>query len=89
MLRRAGSPVPRRGRHATSPSRTVASHRVTAREHEVPQLVGQGLDNRGVASRLVISPGTVEKHVEHLLAKTGLTTRTELVAFAARTDSTA
>jgi hypothetical protein len=38
--------------------------------------------------RLVISPRTVEKHVEHLLAKTGLTTRTELVAFAARTDST-
>ena len=34
----------------------------------------------------MLSPRTVEKHVERLLAKTGLAKRTELVAFAARAD---
>lgn len=84
LLRRAGSPVPRRGRHGATLPERLRRIGVTAREHEVLQLVGQGLDNRGVARRLVISPRTVEKHVERLLAKSGLTKRTELVAFAAR-----
>jgi DNA-binding CsgD family transcriptional regulator len=84
LLRRAGSPVPRRGRHAAALPEGLRRIGVTAREHEVLELVAQGLDNRGVAQRLVISPRTVEKHVERLLAKTGLAKRIELVAFAAR-----
>ena len=53
------------------------------------QLVGQGMDNHEVGyRRLVISPRTVEKHVERLLARTGLTGRASLMAFAARADPT-
>ena len=62
---------------------------MTTREHEVLQLVAEGLDNRAAAERLVLSPRTVEKHVERLLAKTGLAKRIELVAFAARTSPSA
>jgi DNA-binding CsgD family transcriptional regulator/tetratricopeptide (TPR) repeat protein len=83
LLRRAGVPVPRRGQRAATLPEELRRFGVTAREHEVLQLVGEGLDNRGIAERLVLSPRTVEKHVERLLAKTGLGRRTELVAFCA------
>jgi DNA-binding CsgD family transcriptional regulator/tetratricopeptide (TPR) repeat protein len=84
LLRRAGVAVPRRGQLAATFPEELRCIGVTAREHEVLQLVGEGLDNRGVAQRLVLSPRTVEKHIQRLLAKTGLTRRTELVALAAR-----
>jgi DNA-binding NarL/FixJ family response regulator len=51
---------------------------VTARELEVLLLVSQGLTNRDIAARLFLSPRTVEKHVERLLAKVGATDRAEL-----------
>ncbi len=83
LLRRAGAPVPRRSRHVAVIPEELRRLGVTAREHEVLQLVADGLDNRGIAARLVLSPRTVEKHVERLLAKTGRAKRIELVAFAA------
>jgi DNA-binding NarL/FixJ family response regulator len=49
----------------------------------VLNLVAQGLSNREVAEALVLSVRTVDKHVEHLLAKTGSANRTALVQFAA------
>jgi non-specific serine/threonine protein kinase len=53
---------------------------------EVLQLLADGLTNREIAQRLVLSVRTVEKHIEHLLSKTGTTQRTQLVARAARSD---
>jgi DNA-binding NarL/FixJ family response regulator len=41
-------------------------------------LVAQALSNREVARTLVLSERTVESHVRSILAKTGLTSRTEL-----------
>jgi DNA-binding NarL/FixJ family response regulator len=84
LLRRAGTPVPRRGPHAANMPEELRRLGITAREHQVLQLVAEGLNNQGIAQRLVLSPRTVEKHVERLLAKTDLTRRTELVAYAAR-----
>jgi DNA-binding NarL/FixJ family response regulator len=53
---------------------------VTPRELEILALVAQGLTNRDIATRLTLSPRTVEKHVESLLRKTSSTSRTQLVA---------
>jgi DNA-binding CsgD family transcriptional regulator len=57
---------------------------VTAREADVLALVAEGRANREIAERLFLSPRTVEKHVERLLAKTGATRRAELAAWAVR-----
>jgi DNA-binding NarL/FixJ family response regulator len=46
--------------------------RVSARELEVLALMAEGRSNAGIARRLVVSEGTVEKHVRSILAKLDL-----------------
>ena len=53
---------------------------ITQREGAVLGLVADGLSNKEIATRLFLSPRTVEKHVESLLRKTGARSRTQLVA---------
>ena len=60
---------------------------ITAREADVLELVAAGLTNKQIATRLQISPRTVEKHLENLLRKTGTRTRIEL-ALSARHRTT-
>jgi len=55
---------------------------LTGREREVAALVGQGKTNRGIASELVLSTRTVEKHVANILSKLGLTSRAQIVRWA-------
>jgi ATP/maltotriose-dependent transcriptional regulator MalT len=55
---------------------------ITTREADVLDLVVQGLANKEIAARLVLSPRTVEKHVEALLRKLEARSRTHLVAVA-------
>ena len=57
---------------------------LTAREREVAELVGDGLTNRAIAGRLVVSERTVEGHVARVLSKLGIRTRSELSAWIAR-----
>jgi DNA-binding CsgD family transcriptional regulator len=59
-------------------ARARAEDPLTARERQVAGLVAQALSNREVARTLVLSERTVESHVRSILAKTGLTSRTEL-----------
>lgn len=56
--------------------------RLTAREWEILQLAGEGLLNAAIAQRLSISPGTVRKHMEHILGTLGVHSRTEAAAIA-------
>ncbi|MER7398911.1 LuxR C-terminal-related transcriptional regulator [Streptomyces sp. NPDC000151] len=51
---------------------------LTRREREVARLLGEGLCNREIAERLVISKRTVDSHVEHILAKLGAASRNEI-----------
>ncbi|MBM3136870.1 MAG: helix-turn-helix transcriptional regulator [Chloroflexi bacterium] len=54
--------------------------RLSAREKQVAALMCDGLTNRQIAARLVISPETVKTHVRHLLRKFNLRARKELRA---------
>ncbi|MFE3257178.1 protein kinase [Nocardia sp. NPDC059091] len=57
--------------------------KLTKRERQVADLVAEGLTNRAIAARLVISPRTANAHVEHILTKLGFTSRTQIAAWAA------
>lgn len=56
---------------------------LTKRELQVARLVAEGLTNKAIATRLVISPRTAQGHVEHVLAKLGFTSRAQIAAWAA------
>ena len=85
LLRAAGAPVPRRRAGEQVPIKLRAMG-VTQRETEVLRLAAQGLGNREIADRMVLSPRTVEKHVERLLAKTGWR-RDQLATYLASLDT--
>ncbi len=56
---------------------------LTAREAEVLRLVAEGLLNREIGERLVISEHTAANHVRSILAKTGSGNRTQAAMYAA------
>jgi DNA-binding NarL/FixJ family response regulator len=46
--------------------------RLTPREREVLGLIAEGHSNAAIARHLVVTPGAVEKHTQHIFAKLGL-----------------
>jgi DNA-binding CsgD family transcriptional regulator len=56
---------------------------LTAREFEVAKLIARGMTNGEIAAELTIAPKTASAHVEHILAKLGVTRRTEIAAWVA------
>jgi DNA-binding CsgD family transcriptional regulator len=57
---------------------------LTPTELDVVRLVSEGLGNKDIASRLFISPRTVQAHLTHIYNKLGLTSRVQLAQEAAR-----
>ncbi|MGE5221827.1 MAG: response regulator [Omnitrophica WOR_2 bacterium] len=57
---------------------------LTGRELEVLRLVAQGLSNREIADRLVISEKTVKTHMNSILGKLNLEDRTQAAVYALR-----
>jgi class 3 adenylate cyclase len=55
---------------------------LTKREREVAAFVAEGLTNRDIADRLVISDRTVETHVEHIRNKLGVRSRAQVATWA-------
>jgi len=56
---------------------------LTPREREVAALIAQGLSNRQIAERLVITERTVAAHIEHILDKLSFSSRTQVGVWAA------
>jgi DNA-binding CsgD family transcriptional regulator len=57
---------------------------LTPAERDVVRLVSEGLGNNDIATRLFVSPRTVQSHLTHVYAKLGLTSRVQLAQQAAR-----
>jgi predicted ATPase/DNA-binding CsgD family transcriptional regulator len=57
---------------------------LTARQREVAALVARGLTNQEIANALIISPRTAETHVQNILTKLDLTSRSQLAVWALR-----
>lgn len=55
---------------------------LTGKEDQVLNLLVQGKTNNEIAEELFLSPGTVRFHVSNILAKLGVSNRTEAVSFA-------
>src|SRR2546422_3876212 len=57
---------------------------LTKREREILALVAEGMSNREIAERLVLSPETVKSHVAAILEKLGVSDRTQAAIHAVR-----
>ncbi|MBA2719007.1 MAG: AAA family ATPase [Chloroflexi bacterium] len=62
---------------------------LTVREFEVARLISEGLTNGEIAQRLDIASKTASSHVEHILAKLGVTRRAEIATWVATVNSPA
>jgi predicted ATPase/DNA-binding CsgD family transcriptional regulator len=87
---RALSPSGRIGAALEEPAKAVPASgaedrgiRLTAREAEVATLVADGLSNKEIAGRMVISPRTAETHIQHIMDKLGFTARSQIAAWSA------
>ncbi|MFD2416006.1 ATP-binding protein [Amycolatopsis pigmentata] len=67
--------TPSRRPHSTQPGG------LTRRELEIAEMVTEGLSNKQIAARLVITQRTVETHVENILTKLGFTSRAQIAAW--------
>ena len=63
------------------PARGWAS--LTPTERDVVRLVSEGLGNKDIATRLFVSPRTVQTHLTHVYAKLGMSSRVQLAQEAA------
>lgn len=66
------------------PRRHSGDGQLSAREAEVCDLITDGLTDRQIAARLVLSVRTVNNHVQRILAKLGFSSRTQVVAWRLR-----
>ena len=58
--------------------------RMTRREREVIELIGEGLSNKEIAQRLNVAAHTVKSHVRNVMEKLALHTRLQIAAYSRR-----
>ncbi len=63
---------------------TLDEVRMTKREREVIELIGEGLSNKEIAQRLNIASHTVKSHVRNVMEKLALHTRLQIAAYVRR-----
>lgn len=65
-------------------AKTVETHGLTPREIDVARLLAEGMTNREMADNLTLSVRTVETHVDRILGKLGVSSRTRAASTIAR-----
>ncbi len=78
MLRPPGAPA-----RSGAPDRAGVPE-LTRREQDVARLIARGLTNKAIAGELVLSPRTVDGHVERLFDKIGVNSRAQVAVWLAR-----
>ena len=73
----SGEIVARALQHIVDQQSSPPSDQLTPRERQVLAQIIEGYTNRQIAQTLSISLGTVKFHVEHIIAKLGVTDRTQ------------
>jgi len=68
------------------PARVLEAVRMTPREREVIDLIGEGLSNKEIAQRLNIATYTVKSHVRNVMEKLALHTRLQIAAYSHREE---
>jgi len=66
------------------PQEVLEDVRMTPRELEVIELIGEGLSNKEIAQRLDIAAHTVKSHVRNVMEKLALHTRLQIAAYSRR-----
>lgn len=80
---RAAAAVLARLHAGTAPPGPLAG--LNDQQHTVLTLIGEGLTNREISERMHVAERTVKNYVSHLLAKLGMTGRTQIAVLAAET----
>lgn len=78
----------REGNDAATPAVDGAAAKLTVRERQIVQLVGNGLSNLEIAEQLALTESTVKHYMTRILQKLGLRNRTEAAIFARTSTST-
>ena len=77
----AGKVLRQASSHQTQPA-TLITSKLTDREIEVLRLLAKGLSNADISDRLFLSEGTVRNHVSAIMAKLGVSDRTQAAVIA-------
>jgi DNA-binding NarL/FixJ family response regulator len=68
----------------TGPPKDKDLEGLTAQEQKILELIGQGLTNRQIAEEMFLAEKTIKNYVSSMLAKLGLTSRTQAAIFATK-----
>ena len=68
----------------TGPPKDKELEALTTQEQKILELIGEGMTNRQIAERMFLAEKTVKNYVSSMLAKLGLTSRTQAAIFATK-----
>jgi two-component system, NarL family, response regulator DevR len=68
----------------TGPPRDKELEALTTQEQKILELIGEGMTNRQIAERMFLAEKTVKNYVSSMLAKLGLTSRTQAAIFSTK-----